>query len=106
MENISQVSALDFDLPLAPDGTEFQKKAWMALKQIPYGQAYSYQKQAHKLGDPKKARAVGMANSRNPIPIVIPCHRVIARSGAIHGFSGGVHRKKFLLKLEGYPYIS
>lgn len=90
----------NFDIPLVVDGTEFQKKAWKQLTKIPYGKTFSYQKQASRLGDSKKARAVGTANSRNPISIVVPCHRVIAKSGSLSGFGGGVSNKEFLLKLE------
>ena len=89
-----------FELPLEPEGTEFQKRAWEILLEIPYGQTISYQAQAKKLGDSKKARAVGMANSKNPIPIVIPCHRVIYKDGTLGGFGAGVFRKATLLHLE------
>lgn len=89
-----------FDLPLAAHGTAFQMKAWRELSKIPYGETISYAEQASRVGDIKKARAVGTANSRNPISIVIPCHRVIAKSGALSGFGGGVPVKKFLLELE------
>ncbi len=89
-----------FDLPLSVEGTEFQKKSWKALQRIPYGKAISYQKQAKMLGDPNRARAVGTANSKNQIPIVIPCHRVISKSGQLGGFTGGVEIKRELLKLE------
>lgn len=89
-----------FDLPLVADGTEFQKKAWMQLRKIPYGKTISYQDQAAKLGDLKKARAVGTANSKNPLSIVVPCHRVIAKSGSLSGFGGGLSNKKYLLELE------
>jgi methylated-DNA-[protein]-cysteine S-methyltransferase len=89
-----------FDLPLVPYGTEFQLKAWKALLQIPYGETISYFEQARRIGDEKKARAVGTANSRNPLAIVVPCHRVIAKSGDLCGFGGGVSTKKFLLQLE------
>ena len=90
----------DFDVPLAAEGTTFQKKAWKQLQKIPYGKTVSYQKQAIKLGDAKKCRAVGTANSQNPISIIVPCHRVIAKSGGLSGFGGGVERKRFLLDLE------
>jgi methylated-DNA-[protein]-cysteine S-methyltransferase len=82
------------------DGTPFQKKAWNQLRKIPYGKTVSYVEQATALGDSKKARAVGTANSRNPIGIIVPCHRVIAKSGALSGFGGGVSNKKYLLELE------
>jgi methylated-DNA-[protein]-cysteine S-methyltransferase len=90
----------DFDLPLSTEGTAFQKKAWAQLMKIPYGKTISYGEQAEKLGDSKKARAVGTANSQNPISIIVPCHRVIAKSGALTGYSGGLSVKKFLLQLE------
>ena len=90
----------EFDLPLVLDGTSFQKKAWRQLQAIPYGKTVSYQAQATAIGDSKKARAVGTANSRNPIGIIVPCHRVIAKSGALSGFGGGLHNKKLLIELE------
>ena len=90
----------DFDVPLAPTGTEFQMKAWKQLSRIPYGKTISYAEQAKRLGNTKASRAVGTANSRNPISIIVPCHRVIAKSGSLSGFGGGVHNKKFLLELE------
>lgn len=90
----------DFDLPLDMHGSVFQIKAWRALQQIPYGKTISYGQQAGLLGDAKKARAVGAANGRNPIAIVVPCHRVIGASGALTGFGGGLKTKEFLLALE------
>lgn len=90
----------DFDLPLVPDGTVFQKTAWAELTKIPYGKTTSYQAQAQCLGDSKKARAVGTANSQNPIAIIVPCHRVIAKNGSLSGYAGGVQTKSFLLALE------
>lgn len=90
----------DFDLPLVVDGTTFQKKAWRQLTRIPYGKTLSYEQQAKKLGDAKKARAVGTANSCNPISIVVPCHRVIAKNGTLSGFGGGIENKQYLLELE------
>lgn len=90
----------EFDLPLSPCGTEFQMKAWKQLSKIPYGKTISYAEQAKRLGNPKAFRAVGTANSKNPISIIVPCHRVIATSGDLSGFGGGVHNKKFLLELE------
>jgi methylated-DNA-[protein]-cysteine S-methyltransferase len=89
-----------FDVPLAPEGTPFQLRAWRELSRIPYGETISYGEQARRLGDPKKARAVGMANARNPLAIVVPCHRVIASSGALAGFGGGLDNKRLLLRLE------
>lgn len=90
----------DFDIPLAAEGTEFQKKAWQELCQIPYGKTISYVEQAERLGNIKASRAVGTANGRNPISIIVPCHRVIAKSGSLAGFGGGLANKKFLLELE------
>ena len=90
----------DFDLPLAPQGTDFQMKAWRELRKIPYGATISYAEQARRVGDIKKARAVGTANGSNPISIVVPCHRVVATSGALAGFGGGLEDKKYLLELE------
>lgn len=89
-----------FHLELAPIGTEFQKKVWNALKTIPYGQTRCYQDIAKSIGNPKSVRAVGGANNKNPIPIVIPCHRVIGKNGDLVGFGGGLSLKKRLLKLE------
>lgn len=90
----------EFDLPLAPAGTVFQLKAWKQLCKIPYGKTISYGEQAKRLGDAKKARAVGMANNRNPIGIIVPCHRVVGASGDLTGFGGGLKAKEFLLNLE------
>nr|BDT29549.1 methylated-DNA--[protein]-cysteine S-methyltransferase [Bacteriovorax sp. HI3] len=91
-----------FDLPLSPEGTEFQNRAWNALCEIPYGQVWSYGKQAQHLKAPNAQRAVGGANGKNPIPVIIPCHRVIGSSGKLTGFAGGMEMKIFLLKLEGH----
>src|SRR5262249_10548211 len=91
----------DFDLPLAPEGTDFQLRVWKALEGIPFGQTYSYSKIAEVIGSPKAVRAVGAANGRNPLPIVIPCHRVIGANGSLTGFGGGMERKEMLLRLEG-----
>ena len=90
-----------FDVPLNPKGTKFMKKVWTALQEIPYGEVKTYGQIAKKIGNPKAARAVGMANHRNPIPIMIPCHRVIGSNGKLVGYALGMDRKKFLLKLEG-----
>ena len=89
-----------FDLPLEPRGTAFQLDVWRVLETIPYGETISYGEQARRLGDAKKARAVGGANGKNPLPIVVPCHRVIGASGALTGFGGGVDVKETLLRLE------
>ena len=89
-----------FDVPFDLTGTPFQLNAWQILCQIPYGQTISYGEQAAKLGDKNKARAVGLANGLNPIPIIIPCHRVIGSNSQLTGFGGGVGNKKWLLRLE------
>jgi methylated-DNA-[protein]-cysteine S-methyltransferase len=89
-----------FDLPLAPAGTAFQQAAWRALLAIPYGQTRSYAEQARALGRPTASRAVGAANGRNPIAIVIPCHRVVAADGGLGGYAGGLAAKRALLALE------
>lgn len=90
----------EFDLPLAPKGTEFQRRVWRALLTIPYGETRSYQELAALAGCPKGFRAVGMANNRNPISILIPCHRVIGKDGSLTGYGGGLEKKEFLLALE------
>lgn len=89
-----------FTVPVRPEGTEFQKRAWEALQKIPYGATRSYGQQASAIGRPKAVRAIGAANGRNPIPIIIPCHRVIGADGSLTGFGGGVPTKQFLLELE------
>jgi methylated-DNA-[protein]-cysteine S-methyltransferase len=89
-----------FDLPVDMRGTVFQLKAWRELAKIPYGKTISYGEQARRLGDANKARAVGMANGRNPVCIVVPCHRVVGASGELTGFAGGLKVKQFLLDLE------
>jgi methylated-DNA-[protein]-cysteine S-methyltransferase len=90
-----------FDLPIAFSGTEFQQHTWQALLTIPYGETRSYSEQAHLIGNPKAVRAVARTNGLNPIPIVVPCHRIIGKSGKLTGFAGGLDIKKFLLTLEG-----
>nr|AGS51828.1 methylated-DNA--protein-cysteine methyltransferase [uncultured bacterium contig00066] len=89
-----------FDLPVILHGTEFQIKVWKALQKIPYGQTRSYGEIAALTGNPKASRAVGMANNRNPIPIIIPCHRVIGSNGSLTGYAGGLELKRQLLDLE------
>ena len=89
-----------FDLPLNPAGTVFQKHVWEQLQLIPYGKTRSYGDIAKAVGNPNAARAVGRANNRNPIMIIIPCHRVIGADGALVGYGGGIEVKKFLLELE------
>ena len=90
----------DFDLPLAPRGTDFQRLVWTALRDIPYGRTCSYGQLAARLGRPGASRAVGLANGRNPLSIVVPCHRVIGADGTITGYGGGHQRKQDLLALE------
>jgi methylated-DNA-[protein]-cysteine S-methyltransferase len=90
-----------FELPLAPHGTPFQRRVWDALLAIPYGTTTTYGRLAQQLGDPRAVRAVGLANGRNPIPIIIPCHRVIGANGSLIGYGGGLERKQWLLEREG-----
>lgn len=90
-----------FDLRLAVQGTTFQQSVWNALTDIPYGELRSYQDIARAIGNPAAVRAVGAANGRNPLPIVVPCHRVIGSNGSLTGFAGGLEAKTFLLELEG-----
>ena len=89
-----------FQLPLAPKGTQFQQKVWNTLQTIPYGETWSYQQMAKVIGNPKACRAVGMANHRNPISIIIPCHRVIGSNGDLVGYASGLDMKRYLLNLE------
>ncbi|MBK6705202.1 MAG: methylated-DNA--[protein]-cysteine S-methyltransferase [Caulobacteraceae bacterium] len=89
-----------FKVKVDPQGTEFQRKAWAALQTIPYGETRSYAQQAKAIGSPKATRAIGAANGRNPIPVIIPCHRVIGANGSLTGFGGGMERKQILLELE------
>lgn len=89
-----------FDLPLAPKGTAFQQEVWKALQEIPYGETGTYGEIAAAIGNPKAARAVGMANNKNPIGIIIPCHRVVGANGKLVGYAGGMEKKAFLLELE------
>ena len=90
----------EFDLPLTLEGTEFQRRVWTSLLTIPYGETISYAELAQHIGNPKAVRAVGLANGSNPIPIIIPCHRVIGSNGSLTGFGGGLDTKKKLLALE------
>jgi methylated-DNA-[protein]-cysteine S-methyltransferase len=90
----------EFDLTLRLDGTEFQTQAWRNLMEIPYGKTRSYGEQAERIGNPRASRAVGLANGKNPIPIVVPCHRVIGANGSLTGFGGGIARKRWLLAHE------
>jgi methylated-DNA-[protein]-cysteine S-methyltransferase len=89
-----------FDLPLDPAGTPFQKATWLALREIPYAQTINYGQLAARVGNPHASRAVGLANGRNPISIVVPCHRVIGANGSLTGYGGGLDRKRTLLDLE------
>ena len=90
-----------FDLPLDPKGTEFQRKVWKELTKIPYGETRSYKEVAIAIGNEKASRAIGMANNKNPIPIVIPCHRVVGSNKKLVGYAGGLDLKEKLLNLEG-----
>ena len=90
----------EFDVPLALEGTDFQRRVWNALRGISYGETISYLQLAERIGNPKAVRAVGLANGSNPIPIIVPCHRVIGSDGSLTGFGGGISTKKKLLELE------
>lgn len=92
---------VEFGLPLEAQGTPFQRRVWAALGEIPFGQTVSYADVARRTGDVKAVRAVGAANGRNPIPIIVPCHRVIGMNGSLVGFGGGLGRKQWLLEHEG-----
>lgn len=89
-----------FDVPLAMDGAPFERRVWRALQDIPYGETISYGELARRLGQPSAARAVGLANGRNPIAVIVPCHRVIGANGTLTGYGGGLERKRLLLDLE------
>ena len=89
-----------FDLPLAPRGTDFQRRVWQALADIPFGDTQSYGELARRLGNPGASRAVGLANGRNPLGIIVPCHRVIGANGTLTGYGGGLQRKQWLLDHE------
>ncbi len=91
----------EFDLPLAPEGTTFQLEVWAALEEIPYGETISYLELARRIGNPAAVRAVGLANGKNPLSIIIPCHRVIGSDGSLTGYGGGLPIKEHLLMLEG-----
>ena len=98
-------SRQSFSLPLNPSGTDFQKRVWQALIAIPYGEAISYKVLAERIENPKAMRAVGFANGKNPLPIIIPCHRVIQGNQTLGGYSGGIETKISLLRLEGFSFI-
>ena len=100
LEEYFQGKRKDFDIPMEAKGTEFQQSVWKELIKIPYGQTTSYGEIAKRIGNPKASRAIGMANNRNPISIIIPCHRVIGSSGKLVGYGGGLDIKEKLLKLE------
>ena len=100
LEEYFQGKRKAFTVPCVPKGTDFQKRVWEALIQIPYGETRTYKEIAAAAGNPKASRAVGMANNRNPIPIIIPCHRVIGTNGSLTGYAGGLKVKEYLLKLE------
>ena len=91
---------LTFDLPLSPAGSPFQLKVWMALRDIPYGRTTTYGELAAEIGQPTASRAVGLANGRNPLAVIVPCHRVIGANGTLTGFGGGLERKRWLLEHE------
>lgn len=95
-----QLKSID-DLPIELDGTKFELKVWNALRTIPCGETWSYAQLARAIGQPTATRAVGLANGRNPIAIVVPCHRVIGANGTLTGYGGGLHRKQWLLEHEG-----
>ena len=92
----------EFTVPLRAKGTPFQKQVWNALCSVPYGKSASYLDMAEKIGNPRAVRAIGGANSRNPISIIVPCHRIIGKSGKLVGYEGGLWRKEWLLKHEGF----
>jgi methylated-DNA-[protein]-cysteine S-methyltransferase len=89
-----------FEVPLALDGSSFERRVWSALQQIPYGETISYGQLARGIGQPAAARAVGLANGRNPVAVIVPCHRVIGANGTLTGYGGGLERKRLLLELE------
>jgi len=92
----------EFRVPIAPQGTPFQREVWRGLREIPYGVTASYAELADRLGRPKAVRAIAQANGRNPVAIIVPCHRVIGSDGSLTGYGGGLWRKKRLLELEGW----
>jgi len=103
LEEYFQGTRKSFNLNLNPQGTEFQKEVWRLLQQIPYGETITYLKQSEKFGDVKAIRAIASANGKNPLWIVIPCHRVIGSNGSLTGYSGGLWRKRWLLEHENPP---
>lgn len=101
LQEYFEQSRTEFTLPLAPQGTDFQQSVWKQLRGIPYGETRTYAQLADAIGNRAAIRAVGLANGRNPISIVVPCHRVIGSDGSLTGYAGGLDRKRFLLELEG-----
>jgi methylated-DNA-[protein]-cysteine S-methyltransferase len=101
LQNYFNGERVDFDVPLDLAGTPFQQKVWGALKEIQYGETRSYKQIAESIGAPKAVRAIGGANNQNPVPIIVPCHRVIGSNGAMVGYGGGLDKKELLLSLEG-----
>lgn len=95
-----------FDVPLAPRGDSFRQRVWRLLRQIPYGQTRSYGQLARELGDPALAQAVGAAGGRNPLSVIVPCHRVVGADGSLTGYAGGLRRKRLLLELEGAASVT
>ncbi|MGI9874299.1 methylated-DNA--[protein]-cysteine S-methyltransferase [Vibrio chagasii] len=93
--------AVQFDVPIAAKGTPFQQSVWRALTTIPYGETWSYAQLADAIGNPKAVRAVGLANGKNPVSVIVPCHRVIGKNGKLTGYAGGIERKQRLLAIEG-----
>ncbi|MCX2758346.1 methylated-DNA--[protein]-cysteine S-methyltransferase [Vibrio sp. Sgm 22] len=93
--------AIEFDVPIAAKGTPFQQSVWYALTTIPYGETWSYAQLAEAIGNPEAVRAVGLANGKNPVSVIVPCHRVIGKNGKLTGYAGGVERKQRLLVIEG-----
>jgi methylated-DNA-[protein]-cysteine S-methyltransferase len=100
LEQYFAAQRTDFDLPVTLVGTPFQRAVWAALQEIPYGETMSYGQLAERIGSPGAARAVGLANGRNPIGIIVPCHRVVGATGSLTGYGGGLKRKRYLLELE------
>ncbi|MEZ9672021.1 methylated-DNA--[protein]-cysteine S-methyltransferase [Vibrio lentus] len=92
---------IQFSVPIAAKGTPFQQSVWQALTTIPYGETWSYAQLADAIGNPKAVRAVGLANGKNPVSVIVPCHRVIGKNGKLTGYAGGVDRKQLLLAIEG-----
>lgn len=92
---------VQFDVPIAAKGTPFQQSVWHALTTIPYGETWSYAQLADAIGNPKAVRAVGLANGKNPVSVIVPCHRVIGKNGKLTGYAGGIERKQRLLAIEG-----